>query len=113
MQARGTRPSPPRVPRPRPALRGEAAEQAEWQRAAWTWFWMMVAGKIVIMIAIAIVGFHHLRPAQRNLQVLVLLNLSWILLAVARVAGPPAYWWRLRRVRRKRAALIRSEWQVE
>lgn len=113
MQARDTRPSPPRGARPQPRLRGAAAEEAEWRRAAWTWFWLMVAGKFMIMVAIAIVGFQHLRPAQRNLQVLLLLNWSWILLAVALVAGPVAYWWRLRRARRKRAALIRAEWQVD
>jgi hypothetical protein len=94
-------------------LRGEEAEQAELKRAAWNMFWLMVGGKFVIMVAIAIVGFHHLHPGQRNIQVLVLLNWSWILLAGVLVAGPVAYWWRLRRVRRKRAALIHAEWHVD
>jgi len=94
-------------------LRGEAAEQDELKRAAWNMFWLMVGGKFVIMIAIAVVGFYHLQPGQRNLSVLVLLNWSWILLTGVLVAGPVAYWWRLRRVRRKRAALIRAEWQVD
>lgn len=102
----------PRPPRPKPGLRGEAAEQAEFQRAAWNMFWLMVGGKLVIMVAIGIVGFQHLHPGQRNLSVLVLLNWSWILLAGVLVAGPVAYWWRLRRVRRKRAALIRAEWHI-
>jgi heme/copper-type cytochrome/quinol oxidase subunit 2 len=113
MQAQRFKSSPPRGPRPRTALRGEAAEQAEWQRAAWTWFWMMVGGKLVIMIAIAVVGYYRLHPTHRNLSVVVLLNWSWILLMVVLIAGPAAYWWRLRRARRKRAALIRAEWEVD
>jgi hypothetical protein len=112
MQAQRFKPSSPRGPHPKPVLRGEAAEQAEWKRAAWTWFWMLVAGKLVIMIAIAIVGFKRLHPAHRNISVLLLLNWSWILLAVILVTGPVAYWWRLRRARRKRAALIRAEWEI-
>jgi purine-cytosine permease-like protein len=105
--------SPSRGSRPKPVLRGEAAEQAEWKRAAWTWFWMLVAGKLVIMIALAIVGYQRLQSTHRNLSVLLLLNWNWILLAVILVAGPTAYWWRLRRARRKREALIRAEWEVD
>ncbi|MFN8540197.1 MAG: hypothetical protein U0232_22295 [Thermomicrobiales bacterium] len=60
--ASATLQAPPRSTRPKPVLRGEAAEQAEWKRAAWTWFWMLVAGKLVIMIALAIVGYYRLRP---------------------------------------------------
>ncbi len=113
MQVRNPEYPLPLPSRPQPRLRGEAAEQAELKRAAWNMFWLMVGGKLVIMVAIAIVGFHHLQPGQRNLSVLVLLNWSWILLTGMLVAGPVAYWWRLRRVRRKRAALIRAEWQVD
>ena len=113
MQAQRFKSSPPRGSRPKPTLRGEAAELAEWKAAAWTWFWIMVGGKLVIMIAIAIVGYHRLHPSHRNISVLVLLNWSWILLAVILVMGPVAYWWRLRRARRKRAALIRAEWEVD
>jgi len=113
MQVRHSGIVPPRGPRHKPVLRGEAAEQAEWQRAAWTWFWVMVGGKVAIMIAIAVVGFQHLQPGRRNLQVVLLLNWSWILLTLVLVAGPVGYWWRLRRVRRKRAALIRAEWHLD
>lgn len=102
-----------RTPRPKPVLRGEAAELAQWKQAAWTWFWLMVGGKFAIMVAIAVVGFHHLQPAQRNIQVVLLLNWSWILLTAILVAGPIVYWWRLRRVRRKREALIRAEWHID
>lgn len=113
MQAERFRTTPRRPPAHRPALRGEAAEQAEWRQALRTWFWLMVGGKFVITVAIAIVGYRHLHSTQRNLSVLVLLNWSWVLLAVALVASPVAYWWRLRRVRRKREALIRAEWHID
>lgn len=95
------------------ASRREEAEQAEWRRAAWQMFWLLAIGKLVIMIALAVVGFRLLHPSGRSWSVLILLNWSWILLAGILVAGPVAYWWRLRRVRRKRQALIHDEWHVE
>ena len=113
MQAQRFKTSPGRTPDKKPVLRGQAAEQAEWRQALKTWFWLMVGGKFAIMVAIAVVGYHHLRPTERNLSVILLLNWSWILLVAFLVAGPVVYWWRLRRVRRKRAALIRAEWNVD
>jgi Flp pilus assembly protein TadB len=93
--------------------RREEQEQAEWRRAAWNMFWLLAIGKLVIMIALAIVGFHLLHPSGRSWGVIALLNWSWILLAVILVIGPLAYRWRLHRVRRKRLALIHAEWNVE
>jgi uncharacterized BrkB/YihY/UPF0761 family membrane protein len=95
------------------ASRREEAEQAEWRRAAWQMFWLLAIGKLITMVALAFVGYQLLHPARRSWSVLILLNWSWILLAAILVAGPTAYWWRLRRVRRKRLALIRAEWNVE
>lgn len=76
-------------------------------------FWLLVIGKLLIMIALAIVAFHSLHPAHRGWRVVVLLNWSWILLAVLLVVAPTAYWLRLRRARRKRKALIYAEWHVD
>ena len=89
------------------------SDEEQFRRAAWTTFWLLAIGKLIIMIVIAIVGLLTLPPFQRTLQVIALLNWSWIVLALVMMVGPAAYWWRLRRVRRKRAALIRSEWHVE
>jgi hypothetical protein len=76
-------------------------------------FWLLVIGKLLIMIALAIVAFRALYPANRGWRVVVLLNWSWVLLAVLLVVGPLVYWWRLRRARRKRRALIYAEWHVD
>lgn len=94
------------------ASRREEAEQAEWRRAAWQMFWLLAIGKLITMIALAFVGYSLLHPAGRSWQVILLLNWTSILLGVILVAGPTAYWWRLRRVRRKRQALIDAEWNV-
>lgn len=111
MRAHGTNPAPGTWPSY--ARRDEQAEHAEWRRAAWNMFWLMIVGKLVIMIALAVVAFRLLHPSERGWRVVILLNWSWILLAVLLVLGPATYWYRLRRVRRKRAALIRAEWHVD
>jgi hypothetical protein len=113
MQVRDTRSARSRRSGPSYARRGEAAELAEWRRAAWNMFWLLVIGKVLIMIALAIVALHALHPADRGWRVVLLLNWSWILLAVLLVIGPTAYWWRMRRARRKRKALIYAEWHVD
>ena len=76
-------------------------------------FWLLVVGKILIMIALAFVALHHLETAQRGWSVIFLLNWSWILLLGALVIGPVCYTVRLRRVRRKREKLIYAEWNVD
>lgn len=88
-------------------------EEQEWRCAAWTMFWLLAIGKLLTMIALAVVGLASLQSGQRTLSIIILWNWSWILLAVLLVMGPSLYWLRLRRVRRKRAALIRAEWHVD
>ncbi len=109
------RPSQPRMPRAssRYAVKTADDEAREWRRAGWAAFWFLVLGKLVTMIVIAAVGLAMHTPAERTFAVVVLWNWSWIALAAVLVAGPTAYWLRLRRVRRKRAALIRAEWRVD
>jgi len=96
-----------------PIPRGEAAELAEWRRAAWTMFWLLVIGKFLIMIALAVVTLSQLRSTQRGWSVIFLLNWSWVLFFVILAFGPVLYWVRLSRARRKRAALIYAEWNVD
>lgn len=96
--------------RPAPPAR---SDEEQFRRVAWTTFWMLAAAKLIIMIVLAFVGWATLPPIRRTLQVLVLLNWSWIALALVLTIGPALYWLRLRRVRRKRAALIRAEWRVD
>lgn len=107
MQSRQSRPYRGRQ------YRGAGGEEREWRRAAWTMFWFLAIGKLITAVALAAVGLMRLDSAQRTLSVVVLLNWSWVVLAIVLVAGPTIYWWRLRRVRRKRAALIHAEWNVD
>lgn len=113
MQVRETSLSRSRSSWPNYARRGEEAELAEWRRAAWNMFWLFVIGKLLIMIALAMVAFHSLHSAERGWRVVILLNWSWVLLAVLLVVAPTAYWLRLRRARRRRQALIHAEWNVD
>lgn len=107
----------PQWQRTKPATRARVPyrhnEEAEWRRAAWTIFWLVVIGKLLIMIALATVALISLHPSRRSWTVVALLNWTWILLAAIMVTGPALYWFRLRRVRRKRAALIHAEWNVD
>ena len=113
MQVRLTRSPRPRPSAYPPVRRGEAAELAEWRHAAWTMFWLLVIDKLLIMIALAIVSLSHLRTARTGWSVIFLLNWSWILLFGALAVGPVLFAIRLRRVRRKRKALIHAEWNLE
>ncbi len=112
MQSRGG-PSRSTGAWPSYARRGEQAELAEWRRAAWNMFWLMVVGKLVIAIALAVVTFQLLHSAERSWRVIILMNWSWVLLTVVLPCGPAVYWFRMRRARRKRAALIRAEWVID
>ena len=82
------------------------------RRASWLMFWLLAIGKLLTIIGLAFVFAHRSNPTARGWELIVLLNWSWIVLSFAVLAGPMAYWWRIRRVRRKRAALIHAEWNV-
>lgn len=76
-------------------------------------FWLLAVGKLLTIVGLAFVFAHRSAPTARGWELIVLLNWSWIVFSLAVLAGPTAYWWRLRRVRRKRAALIHAEWNVK
>lgn len=115
MQLDGSAQAPqyPRAPKKRRPVPPARSDEEQFRRAAWTTFWMLAVGKLIIMIVLAFVGWVTLPPFRRTLQVVVLLNWSWIALALIMIVGPALYWLRLWRVRRKRAALIRAEWRVD
>ena len=52
-------------------------------------------------------------PSSKNLFIPVALNWPWLLAAVAFLVAPALFWWRLVRVRAKRAKLQHSEWNVD
>lgn len=81
--------------------------EVDWS-AAWALLGVMVVGKVLIMLALVM-----MMPSPRMLVFLAAYNWSWIVLTLVLVGGPVAFWWRLWRMRRKRAALLHAEWHVE
>lgn len=92
--------------------RRDQVYQDQFRRAGWLMFWLIAIGKLLTIIGLAYVFAHRANPTAHGWQMIVLLNWSWIVFSFVVLAGPMAYWWRLRRVRRKRAALIHAEWHV-
>jgi hypothetical protein len=99
--------------RPYATNRRRDAEEAEFRHAIMVWIWFVIAAKIIALIALVVVAVAVLHPASHMLTFAVLLNWSWVLLGGALAIGPLLYWYRLRRARRKRAALIHAEWHVD
>ena len=95
------------------ANRRQQAEEAEFRHALMVWFWFVIAAKVIALVALVVVAVAVLHPASQMLTFAVMLNWSWVLLGVVLAIGPALYWFRLRRVRRKRAALIHAEWHVD
>ena len=83
-------------------------ESEESYGAAWALLGVMIAGKIAIMVALV-----FMMPSTRMIAFLAAYNWSWIVVVLVLGGGPAAFWVRLVRVRRKRAALLRAEWEVD
>lgn len=75
--------------------------------AVWAFLWVLFAFK---MATVALI-FWQLRTWESNL-VLGATTWYWFPVAGALAAAPVAYHLRVRRVRRRRAALLRAEWMV-
>ena len=93
--------------------RTAAAEQAEFRRAGWAMFRVIVACKVVIMGALIVVALARVDHTGLGLGTLLFLNWFW-LLPLGLLGIVPA-WYRLRlyRIRRRRAALIHAEWHLD
>ncbi len=68
----------------------------------------MIAFKVGLTIWI-ILAF----PSAYNLFMQIVMNWYWFAAIVLILAGPAVFWWRLLRVRAKRAKLQHSEWHVD
>lgn len=110
MQSRSTKTMPGQWPSY--ANRRDAVREKAWRRALWQTFWLLVLGKLFIMICLAVVAFGVIVSSEERWTLLILLNWSWIVLAVVVVVSPIMFWSRLYRARRKRKALIHAEWHV-
>ena len=84
----------------------EAVDDAG-RAAMWTYIWVMVGFKIVT--AAFLLWYTH---AFYTVAVLLALHIPWMVGALVLVAVPGAFWFRLIKVRARRAELIRQEFEV-
>jgi hypothetical protein len=101
------------TPTPRYYPRTAAADKAEFRRAGWAMFRIVVIGKALIMLAIIVVALSHVDHTGLGLGTVLVLNWLWLLPLAVFGIGPAWYWLRLYRIRRRRAALIHAEWHLD
>lgn len=85
----------------------ETAEGAAGKAAMWTYIWVMVGFKVVT--AAFLLYYTH---AFGTWAVLVAIHIPWIVAALILAGAPTAFYWRLVKVRARRAELIRQEFEV-
>jgi hypothetical protein len=71
----------------------------------WTLFWF----KAITLSA----TYYFATRSNADISILVATHWFWMIIPLAAMAGPFVFQWRLRRVRRKRAALLASEWMLD
>jgi len=76
--------------------------------AAWTFVGMILAFKVVTSIIIFVMA-----PSAHAAVFLFAMQWYWLLLPLPMLVVPFLFWFRLRRVRKKRRQLILSEWAVD
>jgi hypothetical protein len=76
--------------------------------AAWTFVGMILAFKVVTSVIIFIMA-----PTAHAVVFLFVMQWYWLLAPVPLLVVPGLFWYRLRRVRKKRRQLILSEWAVK
>ena len=85
----------------------EAALDGENRAAMWTYIWVLVGFKVVT--AAFLLYFTH---AFSTFAILIALHIPWIAGALFMLGVPSAFWYRLLKVRARRAELIRQEFNV-
>lgn len=74
--------------------------------------WMMIGALLIAKIGGLIVVF-LIDPSEMAAMFAIVSTWLWAIVLAILLSGPAAYWWRIRRVRARRAALQRSEWMIE
>jgi hypothetical protein len=75
-------------------------------------FWTFVGMGIVFKVVTSIIIF-VMAPSAHSAIFLFAMQWYWLLLPLPMLVVPAMFWFRLRRVRKKRRQLILSEWGVE
>jgi len=76
--------------------------------AFWTFVGMGLAFKVVTSIIIFVMA-----PSAHSAVFLFAMQWYWLLLPLPMLIVPALFWYRLRRVRKRRRQLILSEWAVD
>ncbi|HEY7036099.1 MAG TPA: hypothetical protein VH482_32500 [Thermomicrobiales bacterium] len=83
-------------------------QKAEERSTAWGFLWVLFVFK---MVTVGII-FWAAEGSGEAGALLTATTFPWLIIPVLAIAGPLAYWYRLRRVRARRAHLLRAEWMV-
>ena len=96
-------------PRPRnPPLLIEESDTLSPPRTVWLMFLAIVLAKITVVSVVFATDF-----SPMSLLYFFITTWFWVIAGIALMAGPAAVALRLRKMRRRRAALVRSEWVLE
>jgi hypothetical protein len=75
----------------------------------WAFIWTLFVFKIVTILVI----FWAAAGSTEAGIVLLATNWIWLLIPAFAIGGPLVFHYRLRRVRRRRAAMVRQEWMLK
>lgn len=75
----------------------------------WAFVWTLFAFKIVTILA----TFWAAAGSMDAAIILIATNWIWLLIPGFALSGPVVYHLRIRRVRRRRAAMVRAEWMLD
>lgn len=77
--------------------------------SVWPFVWILFGFKF----ATALIIWWFAAGSEGTYSILASTHWFWMIIPLLAMAGPAAYQWRLRRVRRKRARLQAAEWMVD
>ena len=94
---------------PRDARAAEEQREKDEKSTAWAFVWTLFAFKIATLAAILWAA----EGSGEATLVVAATNWFWLLIPAVAIAGPLAFHYRMRRVRRRRAAMLRAEWMID
>jgi hypothetical protein len=89
--------------------RADDRQQADERRTVWAFLWTLFVFKIATVGVI----FWAAGGSSEAGVLLTATTFPWLILPAIALAGPAAYWYRLRRARARREQLRRSEWMID
>lgn len=92
---------------PSPSAKQKQAEDEK--TTVWVFIWTLFVFKILTIAAIIWAA----EGSGEASIVLLATNWFWVLIPMFVIAGPLLFHYRLRKVRRRRKAIVRSEWMLE